>query len=251
MLIPAGSLSLSLSALLISLTLCNCSDSGSINKLKAQCLLLLLAFFICRWRAVVDDDCAVAVADAAALLIFFLLFLTFCTSSFIMSAQLCTQQRRRLSDLKHAHLLLSLSLSLVCCSAALSQLLRSLAYCIRLAAAQSAHLFIVCCSYDLRFSCCCCCPSLFSRSLPDYRWPHGSRRRAQLRHLLEFHSTCLRVSLGLSSLSLSQSLSRLPSPLPSLPSCECDDARLRPFCDFNSFVLFQFCEPRIANEQNV
>lgn len=97
--------------------------------------------------------------------------------------------------------------------------------------------------------------ALFSHSLPDYRWPHGSRRRAQLRHLLEFHSTCLRVSLGLSSLSLSQSLPRLPSPLPSpslpLCECECDDARLRPFCDFNSFVLFQFCEPRIANEQNV
>lgn len=50
------------------------------------------------------------------------------------------------------------ALSLSLCSAALSQLLRSLAYCMRLAA-QSARLFIVCCSYDLRFSC-CCLPSL-------------------------------------------------------------------------------------------
>lgn len=140
-----------------------------IYKLKAQCLLLLLAFFICRWRAVVDDEQRRlrrrrrrrlrSLAD-------FLLFLTFCASSFIMSAQLCTRQRR-LSDLKHAHLLSalplplrkrSLSLSALLGSAALSLLLRSLAYCMRLAA-QSARLFIVCCSYDLRFSC-CCLPSL-------------------------------------------------------------------------------------------
>lgn len=44
-----------------------------------------------------------------------------------------------------------------------------------------------------------------------YRWPHGSRRRAQLRHLLEFHSTLghsISVALCLSpSLSVYLSLS--------------------------------------------
>lgn len=178
---------------MISLTLCNCSDSGSINKLKAQCLLLLLAFFICRWRAVVDDDCAVAVADAAALLTVFFLFFALPHLLHVLVHYVCSTLHSAASSVKRleTRTLVARSLSLVCCSAALSLLLRSLAYCIQLAAAQSAHLFIVCCSYDLRFSCCCCCPSLFLRSLPDYRWPHGSRRRAQLRHLLEFHSTCL------------------------------------------------------------
>lgn len=171
-----------------------------------------------------------------------------------MPAQLCTQaasvKRLETRTLVVLSLLTSLSVSL-CRSLLLPRLLRSLAYCIRLVA-QSAHLFIVCCSYDLRFS--CCSPSLFFSSsssffsAADYRWQHGSRRRAQLRHLLEFHSTWLEsVSLGLSSRSRSRRRSRrlLCCPCARL----CDGVRA-PFAILIHLFCFS-CEPRIANEQNV
>lgn len=104
--------SLSLSALLISLTLCNCSDSGSINKLKAQCLLLLLAFFICRWRAVVDDDCAVA--DAAALLTVFFLFFALPHLLHVLVHYVCSTLHSAASSVKRleTRTLVALSLSL-------------------------------------------------------------------------------------------------------------------------------------------
>lgn len=181
------------------------SIGSSINKTKSA-MLFLLWLFICRWRAVVDDEqqqlrSRVCCCCCCFSLCFRLSF-SFSSPS-IMSAQLCTQQQRQLNDLRHAHLLL----------------FRSLAYCMQFhfvfrsrpqspsaSASQSPHLFIICCSYDLRFY--CAAPSL--RSPPpikhflalrrnDYRWPHGSRRRAQLRHLLEFHSTWLRVSSSLVS----------------------------------------------------
>lgn len=109
-------LSLSLSSLSLFLS------STAAAQLKAHCLLfLLLAFFICRWRAVVDDEQQRSQRRRRRLRSRRRCFLTFCASSFIMPAQLCTRaasvKRLETRTLVALSLLASLYLTaaLFCC----------------------------------------------------------------------------------------------------------------------------------------